>query len=74
MTVHAVANPRRTEREPTRLNDRAPGYGIVRAARRADGGARVTFEVWPRFVDPAAPGAVPYPGWPITFDLPELAR
>ncbi|HLA39536.1 MAG TPA: twin-arginine translocation pathway signal protein, partial [Candidatus Glassbacteria bacterium] len=23
---------------------------------------------WPRWVDPAAPEAKPYPGWPVTFD------
>ena len=66
MTVLAVANPRRTGVEPAALHDRAPGYGIVRLSR-ADGTA--TLEAWPRSVDPAAPAAAPYSGWPITVPL-----
>lgn len=72
MTILAVANPRRTEIEPTRLNDRAPGYGVVRVRRADDGGADVTFEAWPRLVDPTEPGARPYAGWPVSFSLPPL--
>jgi len=72
MTVLAVANPRRTEIEPTRLNDRGPGYGVVHVRRTAGGGADVTFEAWPRLVDPTAPGARPYGGWPVSFTLPPL--
>jgi len=27
----------------------------------------ITFANWPRWVDPKAAGAKPYPGWPITI-------
>lgn len=66
MTVLAVANPRRTGVEPAALHDRVPGYGIVRLSR-ARGTA--TLEAWPRHVDPTAPSAQPYAGWPITIPL-----
>jgi hypothetical protein len=29
---------------------------------------KITMECWPRNIDIAAPGAKPYPGWPITID------
>jgi alkaline phosphatase D len=66
MTVLAVANPRLSGVEPAALHDRVPGYGIVRLSR-ARGTA--TLEAWPRYVDPAAPAAAPYAGWPITVPL-----
>jgi alkaline phosphatase D len=68
MTVLAVANPRSEGVEPTRLNDRAPGYGIARVDRSA---ATVQVEAWPRHVDPDLEGARPYPGWPVRFKLSE---
>ena len=43
--------------------DHTPGYGIITFDRLA---RATTFANWPRWVDPAAPGAKPYPGWPIT--------
>jgi hypothetical protein len=64
MHVHAVANPRQTGCEPTRLHDRAPGYGIVRL-RRAK--RDIVVECWPRSADPAMPNAQQYTGWPITI-------
>lgn len=64
MTVMAIANPTQIAVEPTRLYQRAPGYGIVRF-RRAD--RTIVTEAWPRWVDPSAPGAAQYPGWPITI-------
>ncbi|MEM6671995.1 MAG: hypothetical protein AAF726_04075 [Planctomycetota bacterium] len=66
MTVHAVANPRSNGVEPRRLHERAPGYGIVRVER---GEGTVRFEAWPRHVDPSAPGARPYAGWPVVASL-----
>jgi hypothetical protein len=64
MTVLAVSNPFKHGIEPADINDRAPGYGIITFDRveRA-----ITFANWPRWVDPTAPGAKPYPGWPITI-------
>ncbi|MDG1050761.1 MAG: alkaline phosphatase D family protein [Planctomycetota bacterium] len=68
MTVLAVANPRAEGIEPTRLNDRAPGYGIARVDREA---GAVQLEAWPRHVDPLGEGARPYGGWPVRFNLSE---
>ena len=64
ITVHAVANPVVSGRQPAMLYDRSTGYGIVTfdRARRT-----ITFADWPRYVDAAQPGAQPYPGWPITI-------
>jgi alkaline phosphatase D len=62
VTVHAVSNPVYTGIEPSRLYDRATGYGIVRL-RRAD--RSITIECWARAS--GANGVEPhqYPGWPI---------
>lgn len=61
LTVWAVANPVQSGLEPASLYDRMPGYGIVRFDRTA---ATITFECWPRWVDPNAADATQYPGWP----------
>jgi hypothetical protein len=66
MTVFAASNPVDAEREPAALYNRAPGYGIVNFA---DGSREMTLANWPRWVDPAAEGAEPYFGWPITVGL-----
>jgi len=65
MTVHAVSNPEANGIEPTALNHRAPGYGIIEF-RRAD--RTIEFANWPRWVDASAADAKPYPGWPIEID------
>ncbi len=63
VTVLAVSNPFKLGIEPADINDRAPGYGIITFDRLA---RTTTFANWPRWVDPKAAGAKPYPGWPIT--------
>ncbi|MDQ7013456.1 MAG: hypothetical protein Q9O74_06115 [Planctomycetota bacterium] len=60
----AAANPIKSGQEPSALYDKAPGYGIVRLSR-AD--RTITCESWPRWVDPTAPDAACYPGWPVTM-------
>ncbi len=65
MTVHAVSNPVESGVDPRALFDRAPGYGMVTFDRAT---RRITFANWPRWVDAAAAGAEPYPGWPITIE------
>ncbi|MDE0104010.1 MAG: alkaline phosphatase D family protein [Bryobacterales bacterium] len=62
VTIHAVSNPATNGIEPTALNHRAPGYGIIRF-RRHD--RSIEFANWPRWVDASEPGATPYAGWPI---------
>ncbi len=64
ITVFAVANPILTGKEPTRLHDRAPGYGIVRFDKQA---LTQRFECWPRWARPGAPDSDQYEGWPRTF-------
>jgi len=63
ITVLAVSNPFKLGIEPADINDRAPGYGIITFDRVE---RTTTLENWPRWVDPKAPGAKPYPGWPVT--------
>ena len=70
MTVQAVANPNPVPRpgqfpDPVELHRKATGYAVVRfnKAKRT-----ITFEVWPRFVDPGDPrSGGQYPGWPVTL-------
>ncbi len=64
VTVHAVSNPHAVDAEPADIMHRAPGYGII-ALNRAE--RTLTIANWPRWVDPAAENAEPYPGWPITL-------
>ena len=66
ITVHAVANPAQFGVEPAELYNRAPGYGIVVVEHAS---RKLTMANWPRWVDPAAPSAKPYAGWPITIDI-----
>ena len=65
MTVHAVSNPTANGIEPTAINSRAPGYGIIEFDRAS---RKITIANWPRWVDATEPGAKPYQGWPITID------
>jgi len=65
MTVHAVSNPTANGIEPTWINERAPGYGIAVFERET---RRIRCANWPRWVDPSAPDAAPYPGWPIVVE------
>jgi phosphodiesterase/alkaline phosphatase D-like protein len=68
VTVLAVANPRQVGVEPTALTERVPGYGILRF--RPDS-REIVVENWPRWVDPALPGAEPFSGWPMTVTQEE---
>lgn len=65
VTVHAVANPMTTGREPAILYDRSTGYGIVKFNKSE---RTITMECWPRYADPADPATGgQYAGWPITI-------
>ncbi len=63
MTVHAVANPHQTHREPAIVYDRATGYGMVTFDKQA---RTMTIECWPRYADPKRNPQGQYEGWPIT--------
>lgn len=62
VTVHAVFNPAIVDGGANPVNLRATGYGIIEFDRLTN---EVTLTNWPRWVDPAGPGAKPCPGWPI---------
>lgn len=63
-TMWAVANPRVSGREPARLHDLAPGYGVIRVA--ADGSTELA--AWPRGADPLT--GKPFAGWPFPIAAP----
>lgn len=67
ITVHAVANPRQSGREPAILHDRATGYTL---STWDPVSGRVRLENWPAWAAPnkSAPDNRPFPGWPITID------
>jgi alkaline phosphatase D len=66
MTVLAVANPaQHPEPGLEGLRYRVTGYTILTCNRAT---RKTTIAEWPRWVDPSAPGAQPYNGWPITID------
>ena len=67
ITIWAVANPQKEYREGVieKARDKASGYGIARFNKTT---RRITLECWPLDVDPTAPGAAQYPGWPKTIN------
>lgn len=67
--VIAVANPVRTGREPARLHDRVPGFGLVRLDPTTQ---EIVLECWPRGEDPLDPEAAQYPGWPVVLSAGTL--
>ena len=67
VVVYAATNPGADMgREPQRLHDNMPGYGIVRF-NKSD--RSITMECWPRFSDPDDPDALQYTGWPKTISM-----
>jgi len=64
MTVLAVANPVFTGLLPSKLYDRAAGYGIIKFNKKT---REIEIANWPRQTDPSDPEAKPYEGWPIRF-------
>jgi hypothetical protein len=64
ITVHAVANPHQTDRQPALIYDRATGYGMVEFNKKD---RTMTLECWPRYVDPLENPSGQYPGWPLTI-------
>ncbi len=63
ITVHAAANPHQTGREPSRLYDRATGYGIVTFDKQE---RTIGMACWPRWADPELQPDAQYRGWPVT--------
>ncbi len=61
ITMLAVANPADHGRQPALLQNRAPGFGVVRFDPSSQ---TATLEAWPRWADPSDPSQQ-FPGWPI---------
>ncbi len=64
LTMHAVANPRRSGERPAIIHDRATGYGVMvfnKAART------IRMECWPRALGRATTPRQ-YAGWPVTIE------
>ena len=68
MTVHAVSNPSFTGKKPSRLYDRAAGYGIIRLEKKE---RELTLECWPRMANPELGDQEQYDGWPIRISQTE---
>ncbi|RDC61697.1 alkaline phosphatase D family protein [Adhaeribacter pallidiroseus] len=64
ITVHAVANPHKTNKEPAIVYDRVTGYGVVTFNKQ---NRDIVVECWPRFVDPLQNPKGQYLGWPVTI-------
>jgi alkaline phosphatase D len=62
ITVHAVANPHVTGKEPAKLYDRVTGYGVVEFDKKNN---TITLNCWPRYVNPTNNNKQQYEGWPL---------
>ncbi len=65
ITVLAVSNPVFTGRKPSRLYDRATGFGIVRFNRKT---RDITIECFPRISDSTLTVNGQFPGWPVKIN------
>ena len=63
ISVYAVSNPVFTGKKPSKLYDRATGYGIIRFNKKT---RDITVECWPRLANPKVDNQ--YPGWPIKIN------
>ncbi len=63
LTVYAVSNPIFTGKKPSKLHDRAAGFGIIKFHKKS---RDIDISLWPRDGDPAT--SKPYEGWPLTFN------
>ena len=64
VTALAVANPS-PERGGDKLTTRAAGFGVVNINKET---RNITFTCWPRNIDITDEKAIPYKGWPFTFN------
>jgi alkaline phosphatase D len=62
ITVHAVANPYKTGKEPAKLYDRVTGYGVIELDKT---NKNITLNCWPRYVNPVTNTNEQYEDWPI---------
>jgi len=65
ITVHAVANPYETNKEPAVFYNRTTGFGLV----EFDTISRdITLHCWPRFKGAVQKETDEFEGWPITIN------
>ncbi len=64
MDVYAVSNPIFTEKKPSKVYDRAAGYGIVKLNKK---NRSIKIECWPLGASPEKGATEMYNGWPITI-------
>ncbi|MFK7850576.1 MAG: hypothetical protein AB8D78_06320 [Akkermansiaceae bacterium] len=62
LSMMAYANPEDRMKE----KQRGDGYGVVRFSKST---RQITFECWPRFVNPKTGKKAQYPGWPLTVSM-----
>ena len=65
ISVYAISNPVFTGLKPSRLYDRATGFGIVRFNRNT---RDITMECWPRLTDPGKTEDGQYSDWPVKIN------
>lgn len=63
ITVHAVANPYQSGRQPAPLYDRVTGYGVVEFDKIND---EITMHCYPRYANETG-NQKQYDGWPVTI-------
>ncbi len=63
IAVYAISNPVYTGKKPSKLYDRATGYGIVKFNKNT---RDITIECWPRQADPKTDPQ--YNGWPVVIN------
>ncbi|MBT3199131.1 MAG: hypothetical protein HN350_04365 [Phycisphaerales bacterium] len=64
MTIYTHTNPVPVTREPIALNERMPGFGVVRFDKPT---RKITMECWPRMMPVDDPKSKQYKGWPRTI-------
>ncbi len=67
MTITAISNPTFTTKKPSRLYERATGFGIIKLNKR---NRIITIECWPRDANPQIKDNQ-YDGWPIIIKQEE---
>lgn len=64
ITVHAVANPHITGKQPAYLHDLATGFGVVEFVKS---NRSIIMECWPRFAAPGSHDTLQFKSWPKTI-------
>jgi alkaline phosphatase D len=63
MTVFAVANPHKSNIQPTRHNELSTGFSVIKFNRKS---RNIEMANWPYYADPDS--AKPFPSWPVKIN------